>query len=104
MGDERAQVICDGAGGLADAEAGTVLVDHPEAEDGVAGFALGIGEDGGGGDGLADERAFCIRAVCGDGESIWTDDGDVGAFTGVQRLADIRGERAAVSVRFKVGG
>src|ERR1700685_2142322 len=34
--DEGTQIVGDGAGALANAEATTLLIDHPEAQDGVA--------------------------------------------------------------------
>src|SRR5580700_6818638 len=90
--DEAAQVVGDGAGGFADAETGAVLIDHPEAEDGVAGLAGGVGEYGVGCDALADERAAAIGAGVFDGLGVGPDDRDVGALAGVQRLADVGGK------------
>ena len=57
VGDEAAEVVGDGAGGFADAEAAALLVDHPEAEDGLAGGRMGVGEDGVGGE------AWSMKAV-----------------------------------------
>ena len=83
MGDEGAEVAGDQVGGLADAHACAVLVDHPEAEDGVA-----VVEGGFGGQGLADLRAGVGAAGRVDRGAI-ADDGDVGALAGVEGFADV---------------
>src|ERR1700722_76902 len=76
VGDEGAEVVGDGAEGFADSEAAAVLVDHPEAEDGVA-----MVEDGVRGEGLDDLRAV-VRAGGGGDGGVVADEGDVGAFAG----------------------
>ena len=90
VGDEGAEVVGDGAGGFADAEAAGVLVDHPEAEDGVAlGVGLQVvGEDDFGGEGLADLFAVVGTGGGEDGGGV-ADERDVGAFAGGEGFADV---------------
>src|SRR5947208_12689131 len=95
MRDEGAEVVGDEAAGLPDSQAAALLVDQPEAQDGVPGGAGGavVGEGAGGGEGLEDGGAGVGAAGGGDGLAV-ADDGDVGALAGEERLADVAARRA----------
>ena len=89
--NEGTQIISDRACGLADAETATLLIDHPEAEDGVARSAVRCSEDRVRGERLADVAAAAVRAGRLEGRGVGADERDVGALAGEEGLADVAG-------------